>query len=74
VSAPGKVFLLVLYNVIYVLPLIAIVVVRAIMGGKGSEMLIPVSAWIGTHWPDVAAPIAGLAGAALTVYGVVQLT
>jgi cytochrome c biogenesis protein CcdA len=74
VSAPGKVFLLVLYNVIYVLPLIAIVVVRAIMGEKGSEMLIPVSAWIETHWPEVAAPIAGLAGAALTVYGVVQLT
>jgi cytochrome c biogenesis protein CcdA len=74
VSAPGKVFLLVLYNVIYVLPLIAIVVVRAIMGEKGSELLIPVSAWIETHWPVVAAPIAGLAGAALTVYGIVQLT
>lgn len=74
VSAPGKVFLLVLYNVIYVLPLIAIVVVRAIMGEKGSEMLVPVSAWIETRWPVVAAPVAGLAGAALTVYGIVQLT
>jgi cytochrome c biogenesis protein CcdA len=74
VSAPGKVFLLVLYNVIYVLPLIAIVVVRAIMGQKGSEMLVPISGWIETHWPAVAAPIAGVAGAALTVYGIVQLT
>jgi cytochrome c biogenesis protein CcdA len=74
VSAPGKVFLLVLYNVIYVLPLIAIVVVRAIMGEKGSEMLVPISEWIESHWPAVAAPIAGAAGAALTVYGIVQLT
>jgi cytochrome c biogenesis protein CcdA len=74
VSPPGKVFLLVLYNVIYVLPLIAIVVVRAIMGQKGSETLVPVSEWIEMHWPVVAAPIAGVTGAALTVYGIVQLT
>jgi len=74
VSGGGKVFLLVLYNVIYVLPLIAIVVVRAIMGEKGAELLVPVSVWIETHWPDIAAPIAIVAGAALTVYGIVQLT
>jgi cytochrome c biogenesis protein CcdA len=73
VSGGGKVFLLVLYNVIYVLPLIAIVVVRAIMGEKGAEMLLPVSVWIETHWPVVAAPIAVATGAALTVYGIVQL-
>jgi hypothetical protein len=74
VSAAGKVFLLVLYNLVYVLPLIAIVVVRAIMGEKGAQLLVPVSDWIETHWPAVAAPIAGLVGAALTVYGIVQLT
>jgi cytochrome c biogenesis protein CcdA len=74
VSGPSKIFLMVLYNVIYVLPLIAIVVVRAIMGEKGSELLVPISEWIETHWPVVAAPIAGLAGAALTAYGIVQLT
>jgi cytochrome c biogenesis protein CcdA len=73
VSAAGKVFLLVLYNLIYVLPLIAIVVVRAIMGEKGAELLVPVSDWIETHWPVVAAPIAAVVGAALTVYGIVQL-
>jgi len=74
VAAPAKVFLLVLYNVIYVLPLIAIVVVRAIMGEKGSELLVPISAWIETHWPVVAAPVAVVVGAALTAYGIVQLT
>jgi len=74
VSAPGKLFLLVLYNLIYVLPLIAIVVVRATMGERGAELLVPVSEWIETHWPVVAAPVAGVAGAALTAYGFVQLT
>ncbi len=44
------------------------------MGEKGSELLVPVSEWIETHWPVVAAPIAVVAGAALTVYGIVQLT
>jgi cytochrome c biogenesis protein CcdA len=74
VSAPGKLFLLVLYNLIYVLPLIAIVVVRATMGERGAELLVPISEWIETHWPVVAAPVAGVAGAALTAYGFVQLT
>ena len=73
VSGAGKVFLLVLYNVVYVSPLIAIVVIRATMGEKGAELLVPISAWIETHWPVVAAPIAGVVGAALTVYGIVQL-
>ena len=74
VSAAGKVSLLVLYNVIYVLPLIAIAVVRAIMGERGAELLVPVSDWIQAHWPAVAAPVAGVAGGALTAYGIVQLT
>ncbi len=74
VSAAGKVSLLVLYNLIYVLPLIAIAVVRAIMGERGAELLVPVSDWIQAHWPAVVAPIAGVTGAAITTYGIVQLT
>jgi len=73
VAAPSKVFLLVLYNLIYVIPLIAIVVVRAVMGENGAELLVPVSNWIQTRWPIVVAPVAGVAGAALTAYGIVQL-
>ena len=73
VAAPAKVSLLVLYNVIYVAPLAAIVVVRATMGEKGAELLLPVSDWIQTRWPIVVAPVAGVAGAALTTYGILQL-
>ncbi len=74
VSAAGKASLLVLYNVIYVLPLIAIAMIRVIMGERGAELLVPISDWIQAHWPQVVAPIAGVAGAAITSYGIVQLT
>lgn len=74
VSLPGKVFLIVLYNVVYVLPLIAIVIVAAVMGDKAGKLLSPVSAWISTHWPMVAAPFAGAVGVALTTYGIAQLS
>ena len=43
------------------------------MGERGAELLVPVSDWIQTRWPIVVAPIAGVAGAALTTYGIVQL-
>jgi cytochrome c biogenesis protein CcdA len=74
VSLTGKVSLLVLYNVIYVLPLIVIVIVCAVMGEKGGRVLTPVSDWIAMHWPMVVAPVAGTAGAALTTYGILKLT
>lgn len=74
VSGAGKVSLLVLYNLIYVLPLIAIVVIRALMGEEGARVLVPITDWIEEHWPVVVAPVAGVAGAALTVYGILQLT
>jgi hypothetical protein len=74
VSFTGKVSLLVLYNVIYVLPLIVIVIVCAVMGEKGARVLTPVSDWIAMHWPTVVAPVAVTAGAALTTYGILQLT
>jgi cytochrome c biogenesis protein CcdA len=74
VADPAKVFLLVLYNLIYVLPLIAIVVVRATMGDRAAQLLVPVSDWIQTHWPAVVAPVAAAVGAALTAYGITQLT
>jgi cytochrome c biogenesis protein CcdA len=73
VSTGGKVFLLVLYNVIYVLPLFAIVIVRAAMGDRADKVLATVGDWIAMRWPLVAAPLAAVAGLALTIYGVVQL-
>ena len=74
VSAPSKISLLVVYNLVYVLPLVAIVVIRAVMGEKGAELLLPITTWIQTHWPIVVAPVAVAAGAAVTVFGILELT
>jgi cytochrome c biogenesis protein CcdA len=73
VSIGGKMFLLVLYNIIYVLPLVAIVVVCVVMGERAGRVLTPVADWIATHWPVIVAPLAILAGVALTAYGIVKL-
>lgn len=74
-SAPlgGKAFLLVLYNLIYVLPLFAIVIVRWALGGRAEAVLASVGDWIAMRWPIVVAPIAAVAGVAVTGYGIVQL-
>jgi cytochrome c biogenesis protein CcdA len=72
-SRSSKAFLLVLYNLIYVLPLFAIVIVRAALGDRAEKVLAPVGDWIAMRWPIVVAPLAGIAGVALTIYGIVQL-
>jgi hypothetical protein len=74
VSTGSKLFLLLLYNVIYVLPLIAIVVVCGITGERGARRLAPVGDWIAMRWPVVVAPLIAAVGVALTAYGIVQLT
>ncbi len=74
VAAPGKVFLLVLYNVVYILPLIVIVVLCAVMGERAGQVLAPVGDWISLHWPVIVAPLAEVAGIALAAYGVIHLT
>lgn len=73
VSLPSKVLLLVLYNVIYALPLVAIVVVTAVLGERGAKRLAPIGDWIATRWPVVVAPLLGVAGFGLVTYGIVRL-
>jgi Sap, sulfolipid-1-addressing protein len=57
VSDVGKLSLLVLYCVIYTLPLIAITIVITIMGRRAEHILRPVGGWLSTHWPVVVAPL-----------------
>jgi cytochrome c biogenesis protein CcdA len=73
VSGASKVALIVLYNVIYVLPLIAVVVLCAVMGERAGRLVAPVGNWIAMHWPAVVAPLAAAIGVALTAYGILQL-
>jgi hypothetical protein len=46
VSSGSKAFPIVLYNVIYVLPLFAIVIVRAALGDRAEKVLAPIGDWI----------------------------
>ncbi len=74
VSDPGKLFLLVLYCVVYTAPLIGIAVGCVVMGHRAEAALQPVLAWLEARWPLIVAPIAAVTGIALTAYGIVRLT
>ena len=73
-SATGKVSLLVLYCVVYTLPLIAIAIACAVLGKRAEHILRPVSDWLATHWPVIAGPMTATFGLGVMVYGIVQLS
>jgi cytochrome c biogenesis protein CcdA len=74
VSNAEKLSLLVLYCVIYILPLIAITLVFAVMGDKAEQTLRPMGDWLTDHWPVVVGPVTGAIGTGLLAYGISQLT
>jgi cytochrome c biogenesis protein CcdA len=74
VPASAKLLLVALYNIIYVLPLIAIVIVCGVMGTEGARRLAPIGDWIAMRWPVVVAPLIGVVGLGLAFYGILQLT
>jgi cytochrome c biogenesis protein CcdA len=74
VSDVGKLSLLVLYCVIYTLPLIAIAVVIAVMGERAERILGPAGGWLSAHWPVVVAPLTAAFGIGVLAFGIVQLS
>jgi hypothetical protein len=74
VSTSAKVSLLVLYCVVYVLPLIAIAVACAVLGQRAERVLRPVGDWLTARWPVIVGPLTATFGAAVMVYGIVQLS
>ena len=74
VSQPEKLLLLLFYNVVYALPLIAIVAVCVVMGPRAEHLLTGVRAWVILRWPWIVAPLAAAVGAGLIAYGVARLT
>ncbi len=73
VSVPSKVSLLVLYCVVYTLPLIAIAVVCLVVGNRAEEALRPVTGWLFARWPAIVGPLTGAIGLIVVVYGIVHL-
>ena len=74
VSTNGGLSLLVLYCVIYALPLIAIAVVIAVMGQRAERILGPMGGWLSAHWPVVVAPLTAAFGIGVLAFGIVQLS
>jgi hypothetical protein len=74
VAAPAKILLLVLYCVVYTLPLIGIAVVCVVKGEAAEAVLRPVVDWMFARWPLILGPIAIALGIGLAVTGVVLLS
>jgi cytochrome c biogenesis protein CcdA len=72
-SLPLKVGLVVLYNVAFVLPLLAIVLVILIAGARSDRWLNTGGAWLQRRWPVVVASVLLLLGGGLIVLGGIGL-
>ena len=73
VGASSKLFLLVLYCVVYTLPLIAIAILCVVRGARAEQLLQPVIGWLFARWPLLTGPLMAVVGVGLAVYGIVRL-
>lgn len=72
-SLTHQIVLLVIYNVCFVLPLLAIVVTLAVAGDRAQRVLSRAREFLQAHWPLVVAGLALAAGVFVTVLGVTGL-
>ena len=68
-SLPESIGLLVVFNLAFVAPLIAIVAILVIAGDRADPLLRRCGEWLQRHWPVVLAALLLVAGGALTVIG-----
>jgi hypothetical protein len=74
VSIAAKLALIVLYCLIYTMPLFGIAAVCLVMGERAEAVLRPTVGWVLTRWPAVVGPLAACLGIGLTVYGALRLS
>jgi cytochrome c biogenesis protein CcdA len=68
-GVPMEIGLIVLYNVAFVLPLLAIIVVLVVAGDRAGPWLQTGEAWLRRRWPVVLATLLLVIGSCLTVLG-----
>jgi len=68
-SVAQTIALLVLFCAAFIAPLIAIVLVLLVAGGRADPVLRTFGAWLQRHWPEVLAAVLLLVGVGLTVAG-----
>jgi cytochrome c biogenesis protein CcdA len=74
VSHAQRVILLLLYNVVYALPLIAIAAVTAVDEPNAQRLLGPVTTRLLRQWPALVASLSVIVGIGLLLYGGARLT
>jgi cytochrome c biogenesis protein CcdA len=72
-SIPLQITLLFVYNVLFVAPLIALLMIRAFAGDRADQWLNSAERWLQQLGQVVVSGVAGIAGAALLTVGVVGL-
>ncbi len=68
-TIPQEIGLLALYDVAFVLPLLAITAVLLVAGGRSDPWLQKGGAWLQRRWPVILACLLLLVGGGLTVLG-----
>jgi cytochrome c biogenesis protein CcdA len=69
-GAAGQAIFIVLYNVVFVAPLLALTVLVAMTGSRYRDRIARVSTLIRTHGPDLLPPAVAIIGAVLVVIGI----
>jgi cytochrome c biogenesis protein CcdA len=72
-SLPVQILMLVVFNLLFVAPLVAIALVIALVPGVQDRVLEPAAGWLTRHWPKIFAALALAIGVALAVVGAVGL-
>jgi cytochrome c biogenesis protein CcdA len=73
-SVPQEALLVAIYNLCFVLPLLAIVVVLTVAGDRADRVLTTAREYLQTHWPVIVAVLAFVAGLFTLALGITGLT
>ena len=74
ISLPRQLALVGLFNAIFVLPVVLVLVALELAGPRIEPRLAQIGDWLQERWPTVFAILAGAVGVGLTVVGVVGVT
>ena len=70
VSTPSEVFLVVLFNVIFLAPVFLIALVIGLFPEKRDSLIEPLRRWMSQHWPQLLAGILAAGGVVALILGV----
>jgi cytochrome c biogenesis protein CcdA len=69
VSVPAEAVLVVVFNVLFLLPVFLIAGLIAVFPTVGDTLVEPIRRWMSRHWTQVLATVLGAGGSILAIYG-----